>query len=204
MIIPFGSYPQNENSSRVPIEWIVLDVRKPSLANRLFNRDNKIEALLISRYGLDCKQYHNVSGDITWEDCDLRKWLNNDFIKSAFSEEEAKKIKVSELKNEDNPKYGTSGGNNTKDCIFCLSINEAEHYFGSDNDRQCKPTAYARNKGACVNNSNDCCYWLLRSPGDDQGDAAFVLADGSLYLSGYSVRNVNYAVRPALWIICNL
>ena len=122
-IIKFGNYPQDINGSKSPIEWLALDV-------------NENEALLVSRYGLDCKEYHNVFTDITWEDCALRKWLNNDFIKSAFSEEEAKKIKVSELKNEDNPEYRTRSGNNTKERIFCLSINEAEHYFGSDNDRQ--------------------------------------------------------------------
>ena len=122
-IIKFGNYPQDINGSKSPIEWLALDV-------------NENEALLVSRYGLDCKQYHHKWDYITWEDCDLRKWLNNDFIKSAFSEEEAKKIKVSELKNEDNPEYRTRSGNNTKERIFCLSINEAEHYFGSDNDRQ--------------------------------------------------------------------
>ena len=131
--IKYGNYPQDIDGNKAPIEWLILD----------FNEKTK-EALLISRYGLDCKKYHNAFTDITWEYCDLRKWLNNDFIKLAFSEEEAKKIKVSELKNEDNPEYRTRGGNNTKDRIFCLSINEAEHYFGSDNDRQCKPTAYAR------------------------------------------------------------
>lgn len=55
-------------------------------------------------------------------------------------------------------------GNNTMDHIFCLSINEAEHYFGSDNERQCNPTAFARKQGAYV--YNDCCFWWLRSPGD--------------------------------------
>ena len=184
MIIPFGSYPQNENSSRVPIEWIVLDVRKPSLTNRLFNRDNKIEALLVSRYGLDSMPYNDDRTVVTWEDCDLRKWP--------------------ELKNEDNHEYGTKGGNDTKDRIFCLSITEAKQYFSSEKDRQCRPTAYARNKGAYVNNSNSCCAWWLRSPGYNQIDAAIVLAVGALRLSGSLVDNDLLAVRPALWIICNL
>ena len=188
-IIKFGNYPQDNNGSKSPIEWLVLDV-------------NENEALLISRYGLDCKQYHNVRSDITWEDCDLRKWLNNDFIKSAFSEEEAKKIKVSELKNENNLQYNTRGGNDTKDRIFCLSINEAEHYFGSDKDRLCKPTAYARKQGVYV--GYDCCYWWLRSPGRNQSNAADVDAVGALDLGGYRAYDDNIAVRPALRIICNL
>ena len=141
---------------------------------------------------------------VTWEDCDLRKWLNNDFIKSAFSEEEVKRIKFSELKNEDNHEYGTKGGNDTKDRIFCLSITEAKQYFSSEKDRQCRPTAYARNKGAYVNNSNSCCAWWLRSPGYDRSNATLVYADGALGLFGRYVYYDDNAIRPALWIICNL
>ena len=184
-IIKFGNYPQDINGSKSPIEWLALDV-------------NENEALLVSRYGLDCKEYHNVSTDITWEDCDLRKWLNNDFIKSAFSEEEAKKIKVSELKNEDNREYQTRGGNNTKDRIFCLSITEAEQFFKSGNDRQCKPTAYAEIQGAFVDNG--CCEWWLRSSGSYQFNAASICKDGTLSLDVRVFLN-GCAVRPALRII---
>ena len=184
MIIPFGSYLQNENGCKVPIEWLVLDVKEN-------------EALLISRYGLDCKQYHHNYTDITWEDCDLRKWLNNDFIKLAFSEEDAKKIKLSKLKNE-----GTRGGNETKDRVFCLSIDEAEQYFISKYDRQCKPTAYARNQGVYV--FNDCCFWWLRSAGIGKSFAMIVDTNGLLFSRGNRVDYVRSVIRPALRIICNL
>ena len=190
-ITKFGNYPQDGNRSISPIEWLVLDVKEN-------------EALIVSRYGLDCKQYSHDFHGTRWEDCDLRKWLNNDFIKSAFSKDEAKKIKVSGLENKYNRQYNTSGGKDTKDRIFCLSITEAEQYFSSEKDRQCRPTAYARNKGAYVNNSNSCCAWWLRSPGYNQIDAAIVLAVGALRLSGSLVDNDLLAVRPALWIICNL
>ena len=186
-IIKFGNYPQDSNGSKSPIEWLVLDVKGN-------------EALLISRYGLDCKQYHHERNNITWEDCDLRKWLNSDFLKSAFSNEESERILVSELRNEDN--HRTRGGNDTKDRIFCLSIAEAEQYFSSNEDRQCRPTAYARKQGANVR--SDCCYWWLRSPGYDQDHAAIVNADGALNLNGDNVGCDDIAVRPALRIICNL
>ena len=160
------------------------------------------EVLLISRYALDCKQYYHgyTSTSITWENCDLRKWLNGDFIKSAFSEEEAERILVSDIKNGDNPQHHTKGGNNTKDRVFCLSISEAKQYFGNDESRKCKTTAYARQQGAYV--SNDCCYWWLRSPGDHQYYATIVGADGALDLYGHDVDDDD-AVRPALRIICN-
>ena len=186
--ITYGRYFQDSDNAMSPIEWLVLDVKGN-------------EALLISRYALDCKQYHS-GGSITWEDCDLRKWLNSDFLKSAFSEEEANMIKESELKNEDNREYRTGGGNDTKDRIFCLSLSEAERYFSSNKDRQCLPTAYARKQGGYVNNG--CCFWWLRSPGSRRINAAHVYADGALSLYGNYVPDVDGAVRPALRIICNL
>jgi serine/threonine protein kinase len=203
MIIPFGAYPQDNDSFRTPIEWLVLDVKvkKTNFLNRVFAK-NKLEVLLISRYALDCKQYHHESKNITWEDCDLRKWLNSDFLKSAFSNEESERILVSELRNDDNPKYGTRGGNDTKDRIFCLSIAEAEQYFSSDKDRKCRPTTYAREQGANV--GSDCCVWWLRSPGNDQSDATLVGMGGALHLDGDGVNFIDLAVRPALRIICNL
>ena len=187
--ITYGRYFQDSDNAKSTIEWLVLDVKGN-------------EALLISRYGLDCKRYHPRGENTTWEDCDLRKWLNSDFLKSAFSNEESERILVSELKNDDNSEFGTFGGNDTKDRIFCLSIAEAEQYFSSDEDRQCRPTAYARKQRAFV--SNDCCFWWLRSPGDNQDDASYVYPVGSLNLGGINVPCCVNAVRPALRIICNL
>ena len=152
------------NGQKEPIEWLVLEVRGN-------------EALLISRYGLDCRQYHHKYVDMTWENCDLRKWLNHDFLKAAFSPEESARIKVSELRNDDNPRHGTGGGNSTKDRVFCLSIAEAERYFRDNKERQCQPTEYARNQGAWVDDSNGCCCWWLRSPGDGQRSASYVATD---------------------------
>ena len=195
-IIRFGHYPQNSDNQKSPIEWLVLDVKGEGK-----------EFLLVSRYALDCKQYHHVSTDITWERCELRKWLNGDFLKSAFSEEEAERILVSDIRNDDNPQYHTKGGNNTKDRVFCLSISEAEQYFGNNKSRKCKPTAYARQHGAWVDNSNDCCCWWLRSPGCLQSLATIVSSDvaldGALDLGGDIVNIDDYAVRPTLRIICN-
>ena len=192
--IKYGNYPQIADAQKAPIEWLILD----------FNEKTK-EALLISRYGLDCKQYHHNYTDITWEDCDLRNWLNNDFIKSAFTEEEIKRIKFSKLKNEDNDVYRIKGGNDTKDRIFCLSITEAKQYFKRDNDRQCKPTAYAREQGAYVYDDCDgCCLWWLRTPGLYQNRAALVNEFGGFGPCGFCVNDGRNVVRPALRIICNL
>ncbi|WP_274968878.1 DUF6273 domain-containing protein [Succinimonas amylolytica] len=190
--LKFGSYPQGAQGQKAPIEWLVLDV----LGN---------EALLVSRYGLDRRQYHHESVDITWENCDLRKWLNNDFLKTAFSGEEAKRIKVSEVRNEDNPKHDTRGGNTTRDWVFCLSIAEVLQYFQSQNARRCQATDYARNQGALTDNSNDqFVSWWLRSPGGNQSCASCLKPVGKINQNGYCVSLIDRVVRPALRLILNL
>src|SRR5574344_1982782 len=79
--VSFGNYYQENENSKDPIEWLVLDV----------DTENK-KALLISRYALDSKPYHETLTSITWEECSLRKWLNSEFLKQAFSEVEQKYI----------------------------------------------------------------------------------------------------------------
>ena len=128
----------------------------------------------------------------------LRKWLNHDFLKAAFSEEESARIKVSELRNDDNPKYGTGGGNSTKDRVFCLSIAEAEQYFRNDEERQCQSTEYARDRGADVDDNNGCCYWWLRSPGRISGSTADVHPIGEVFDLGIDVNKTNGSVRPVI------
>ncbi len=189
--VKFGSYPQNNGSSREPIEWLVLEV-------------SGNEAFLVSRYGLDCKLYNEEDTDITWEDCDLRKWLNHDFLNGAFTEEEQQRIKLSEVANDDNPKYGTSGGNNTQDRVFCLSLAEVKRYFKNDRERRCRPTVLAKVHGACSDDGY--CMWWLRSPGNDQDRASYVdthsyvYTDDDIRSDGNYVVAVYNAVRPALWL----
>ncbi|MEE3422229.1 MAG: DUF6273 domain-containing protein [Succinimonas sp.] len=186
--VKFGSYPQ-EDLAPAPIEWLVLEAKGN-------------EALLISRHALDCRQYHSDSY-ITWEQCYLRTWLNNDFLKAAFSEEEQKRIKVTHLENANNPEHGTPGGNPTDDRIFCLSLAEAKRYFNNDGDRKCRPTALAKAHGAGCSDDGYC-WWWLRSPGANQSRASYVDTVGALYPNGRNVNLDDGAVRPALWLICNL
>lgn len=193
--VTFGSYPQNHGDIKEPIEWVVLEVK-----------DN--EALLISRYALDCQPYHEESADITWENCSLRKWLNDDFMKAAFTDDEQRRISVSENPSGVNPRSGAKSGNDTRDRIFCLSLAEAEQYYAFDTARRCLPTEYAIEEGVLIDNEfgdNDegCCFWLLRSPGMSQNLATFVNPDGSLEFFGGDVEAPLGAIRPALRIICN-
>ena len=185
-VVSFGRYWQEDSEVKTPVEWQVLDVKEK-------------EALLISRYVLDCRQYHHERCSVTWAECDLRKWLNREFFREAFSEEERKRIAVSHLKNESNPEFRTSGGTDTDDRIFCLSIRESVQYFRNNAERRCQPTLRAISQKAFI--GKGFCYWWLRSPGDYHNDAVRISASGAVELSGYRVSNYTSTVRPALRVI---
>ena len=55
--------------------------------------------MLISRYALDVKPYNTQRVDITWEQCTLRAWLNNDFINTAFTTDEQAAILLTNVDN---------------------------------------------------------------------------------------------------------
>lgn len=150
----WGRYPQKSERLE-PIEWLVLD------------NDGR-QALLISKFGLDCKPFNNVQKGKAWRDSDLRAWLNGDFLNKAFTARELKRIVESEIDTLGNPEFGTAGCGKTKDRIFCLSIDEANKYFGSDieeeskalgkikvnHSRACLPTALAVRRGAKTVSAN--------------------------------------------------
>ena len=180
----FGKYEQDKDISngKEDIAWLVLA-----------KENNKI--FVISEKALDCQPYNiEQYANVTWETCTLRKWLNTDFINSAFSSDEKAKISTVTVSADKNPKYGTDPGNATQDQVFLLSITEANKYFDYDNIKTCRLTDYAATK------TSTGWYWWLRSPGDYHGLAAYVNFDGSVSNDGYIVSNSSVAVRPAMWI----
>ena len=199
----FGKYEQdgNTNNGKEKIEWQVLE-----------KKGNK--ALLISKKVLDIQPYNKEKKDITWENSTIRKWLNKIFINAAFNGKDKKKIIISTVENKDN-KYGTKGGNTTKDKVFLLSIDEAFKYYKTDKERTANITEYALGElrrigleyewfeseqefNACWEEHQSIYGWQwwcwLRSPGDCQGCAAYVLDDGD------RVNDDDGGVRPALWV----
>ena len=184
----FGAYEQDNITSngKEAIEWTVLDKDGMSL-------------LLVSKQALDCKRYNTSYTDVTWENCSLRKWLNDSFLNEAFSEEEKALIQSTTVSAYNNPSYNTDPGNDTTDKVFLLSINEAK-YFNSDEARKCAPTAYAKARGALTSVGDAKTWWWLRSPGRSQKYAAIVSIGGWVYYRGYGVNYDNVSVRPALWI----
>ena len=186
--IKLGRYYQESTVEKTPVEWLVLEKKSKEL-------------LLISRYVLDCRQYHHDRVTTTWEKCDIRKWLNNEFLKEAFSPEERERIKESKVTNADNPEQKTKGGNDTVDRVFLLSIQEASKYFTDDSSRQCKSTQFVEDKNFLIDESGFSDWWL-RSPGAKKY-AAIVYADGTIDMFGSPVSNGSCSVRPVLRLLMN-
>ena len=165
--------------------------------------------LLIADRAIDCRQYHCSYEDVTWSECSLRAWLNGEFLQGAFSPSERARIVESRVVNDDNPDFGTSGGPDTRDSVFCLSVDEARVYFDGMRERICYPTLHARERGAWINAAGACDWWL-RSPGGSAHAAVDVDPDGFVNMSGDGVAGgldgednivaIETAVRPALWI----
>ena len=182
--IEFGNYPQEEDGTEKPIEWIVM-------------KKEGNQVLLLSKYVLDAKPYNEEVEEVTWETSDIRKWLNNEFYTTAFNKAEKAKIQTSLIKNEDNSEYGTSGGNDTEDKVFLLSEKEAETLFSNDKKRIAKATEYAEESGV-YGNEEKAAWWWLRSPGHWSDGAAVVNRNGWVYRDGDYVSSSVDGVRPAL------
>ena len=184
--IEFGNYPQEEDGTEKPIEWIVMK-----------NEGNQV--LLLSKYVLDAKPYNKGWENVTWQTSDIRQWLNNEFYTTAFNKSEKAKIQTSLIKNE----Y-----NDTEDKVFLLSEKEAETLFSNDDERIAKATEYAEKSGVYVNEEKSGVYvneeksvlWWLRSPGDDSSLAAEVNDDGWVDRRGDDVDYDYDGVRPALYL----
>lgn len=226
--IYFGNYPQSDitGETKEPIKWRVLYIKGD-------------DAFLVADQNLDVMQYNKTYKKVTWETCAMRSWLNgygsssngdgidyssDNFIDRAFSDTEQAAILTTNVVNDDNPEYGTEGGNNTQDKIFLLSIDEVSNsVYGFlpyaddsnfdvyDKARQRTNTAYVNNGGIIQSgwmkdNAEDYVkkyggyYWWLRSPGYYSGGAAFVDDCDGVYRFGASVTYNDYAVCPALHI----
>ena len=214
-IVILGSYEQDNNLSNgpEPIEWQVIGSRNG-------------HTLLLSKYALDCMIYNESWADVTWENCELRSWLNNDFYNKAFSASDRKKIVTAHNENPDSYElykpwnhgssvYGAEGGNATDDKVFLLSWTEARDYLDGKYDLGriynqkllCRPTAYVKAWGVWTFSNSDnyypsdtvgCCGWWLRSPGMFWNEAAGVGGTGAIGSNGVDAGLGG--VRPALLI----
>jgi len=195
--ITFGTYEQDNDTTngKEDIEWLVLE-----------KQGDKI--LVISKYALDCVYFSEENknykipqqvSDISWEDSTVRKWLNDEFVSESFYAEEANRIPMVDVSVNTNEDYYLDEGEDTKDRLFLLSVDEVAEYFPTDEERICLATEYVKEKVAIIGNQTVNTMWGLRTR--KKGNTyVSVLWNGSFYNN--SVGDV-VIVRPAMWITLN-
>ena len=218
--IYFGHYLQEDtngdgtvdgNDEKQPIKWRVLSV-------------DGDDAFLMADQGLDCKKYNETRTSVTWETCTLRSWLNGysaadnvdgkdyssgNFINTAFTATERSAIKYSWVVNDDNPSYGTDGGNSTLDRIYLLSIDDVTNsrfgfyniFNNSSATRNMIVTNYVRERNDEVSTDTGqvgLSAWWLRSPAYYGEGASALQRDGSAYEYGVYASSGGVDVRPVL------
>lgn len=203
-IISFGSYPYTKDAKKAPMQWIVLNVLPDG------------SMLAISKYAIEAKNFNeSPKHNITWENSDLREWLNSSFISSAFSKSEQKKLKNIKVSGGDNSQLKIKGGKETDDKVFLLSAEEAEEFFSSKKSRKLYPTPYVKNKKILMSNRGTVNWWL-RTVGSrtDNGNMypancgrtgcmTRVMTDGTVYFNGTMIQmqgQALYAIRPVILI----
>ena len=199
-----------------PIEWQVLETESG-------------KAFLLSKYVLDAQPYHKMyeSDDFdwetefyyetSWEECDLREWLNNSFYNTAFSKAEQESVLLTKVKNTDNVKNGEDSGSDTEDYVYLLSDAEALEYFGNEMIGRSKeelpekteqlglPTAYALLQGVYTRGDKSTYWykeysdWWLRTTASARY-AVYLAASSRMVSSGKPVEQVQVGVRPVVWI----
>lgn len=188
--------------------WRVLDMK-----------DGK--ALILAEEIIEQRDYHNKPVDITWKDCELRRYLNEDFY-NKLSENDQERIVETINTNPGNLWYKADGGEDTIDRIFLLSIDDVVRKYFGDSSRlldfpgknqrywfQRKDENNMKRKSTFLNCS---WWWWLRTPGKNNRVAVYIHGDGNIGIqgNGISKRNTNVihrltndnrgGVRPALWI----
>lgn len=155
--VVFGAWDLG-TGSREPIRWQVLGQRSDLL-------------LLISEDVIDVQPWHSGSGAADWADCDLRRWLNNDFYQQAFTDAERERM------------FPQSADSRT-DLVTLLSTENAKQYFADDRSRTV-PSGVS---------------WLLRTRGSAEGVVACVSQTGAVSEYGTLVLSPT-GIRPVILIV---
>lgn len=108
--IRFGNYFINNKSKKEPIEWIVCE-------------EDERKMVLISKNALFNMKYTSKDDSSSgWENSDIRKFLNKEFIKEAFNDQEKEKLICQVSKNEINPVFETKMNVSTNDFVTIPSF----------------------------------------------------------------------------------
>lgn len=181
-----------------PVKWKVLEVSDDDI-------------FVMAEQTLDCQKYDSSKySSVTWETSTLRKWLNEQFIGQAFSAEEQKLIKQTNVTNPRNSVYSIDGGKNTTDQIYILSEEEVQNtkygfcQITNEFSQTRNPAAsdYSYSKGThysefAADSREKGSYWWIRTPGQSLSRAATVF-NGKLDMEGSDADCANLGIVPVM------
>ena len=188
--VKFGKYPQKDKRgiNKETIEWLVLE-------------KNENQVIMLSKFVLDNQMFNKSGESCTWETSSIRSWLNNEFLNTAFS---------------DNDKEYLLDIHN--DLVTLMTKDEYDRYFGAQDNHgdniksSTEPTNYAKevvNDGQVLftihgrgHFAGNCSYWLNGIEGKSSS-TYLVSGRGGIgsYPSSPVGGNPNHAgVRPMIKI----
>ncbi|MBR2591183.1 MAG: hypothetical protein IKE65_09725 [Clostridia bacterium] len=203
-----------------PIEWIVLSEEEHLLMSKMLLDSQPINNVIYSKtpeLDLFSECYYKDPDFRTfatdYASSDIRQWLNDDFYKTAFSQEEAQRIVESNLDNSAwsrrDSKFNSA---DTVDKVFLLSYDEAKNpaygfYALAEKEQEVRTgfgTDYAFSQGMLgVTDSyhNGTMWWWLRSAAAYGRLNVAVNFQGSIRLTfdlPYAPDCTDSGIRPAL------
>jgi hypothetical protein len=177
--------------------------------------------LLLTDRIIEQRDYHDKKEPVTWEQSEIRRYLNGDFL-DRFGSDEKKRILVTHNTNAGNPWYGSPGGNDTPDSVFLPSLDEVvRSYFGDssrllDNPKPNQRYWFDRKDENNVRRMamflDSHWWWWTRTPGKNNRVAVYVHGDGNIGIQGNGIAKTSFntlhcvtksnkgGVRPAIWI----
>ena len=189
--IALGHYPKDNEWQKAPLEWLVIGEEDDSV-------------LLITKDVIDCLPIDSKVHKTTWEDCELRAWLNSDFLDTVFSTEERASLLPNTVRTQHNR---TKEYFETTDYAYILSREEAERVFDPISLGEAQPTPVAKSHdvghrlGSYKNNgriSKKGACWMMRLPASKKTTPACFDPYGEECKGWGSIAEEAHGIRPVV------
>ena len=190
-----------------PIDWRVLDPETGFVMSKLLLDSQPYSNTIYGNIddGLWFNDIYHTNYANDYETSNIRKWLNEDFYNSAFSNGEKQEISITTLNNDITNVWGEffESSNATNDKVFLPSskdVHNSDFGFNSHADRRAASSDYAKSQGLYVwreyaSSKDGKSDWLLRAPIENYSQIRYIRVSG--YDESMWVTEIA-GVRPAL------
>lgn len=196
--VQFGRFVEDDNGNEPEeVYWDVVSIE-----------DNR--AMLIAALGLEFKKYNKGDNEATWENCSLRKWLNEKFYATAFSDVEKQFIVPTEIETPVRGDIVEAGilspidTFKTEDKVFLPSYSELKVYKQYMNGNIVSEYVYNK-AGLTEEKSTDKYFWardtLAGTETSKKGALGWLgkVLGNALQLETVPETKAGF-VRPAIWV----